>query len=205
MCRKRRTPTGFKCLYPNKLRFLSKLLYLGENFFIICWIFGRCPAVSSHLGWEEFPFRCSCAQNPIKGNEEMQNHPSICVCPCSDSTGNVIDLVKDRLPELQLSEEDRQKNLELLEQAKKVSDRFLSRRGRRSTSSLSESPTGMWHFHWSHNMLLFQNNSQKTLWPQAFLQLRVRHLPRALWLRSLEMKFLFQLRDSQKQPSLLAR
>ncbi|KAG7230442.1 hypothetical protein INR49_024551 [Caranx melampygus] len=59
-----------------------------------------------------------------------------------DSTGNVIDLVKDQLPELQLSEEDRQKNLELLEQAKKVSDRFLTRRGRRSTSSLTDSPTG---------------------------------------------------------------
>ncbi|XP_008286923.1 protein MRVI1 [Stegastes partitus] len=60
-----------------------------------------------------------------------------------DSTGNVIDLVKDQLPELQLSEEDRQKNLELLEQAKKVSDRFLTRRGRRSTSSLTDSPTGL--------------------------------------------------------------
>ncbi|XP_050929619.1 inositol 1,4,5-triphosphate receptor associated 1 isoform X2 [Lates calcarifer] len=60
-----------------------------------------------------------------------------------DSTGNVIDLVKDQLPELQLSEEDRQKNLELLEQAKKVSDRFLTRRGRRSTSSLNDSPTGL--------------------------------------------------------------
>ncbi|XP_029353921.1 protein MRVI1 isoform X3 [Echeneis naucrates] len=59
-----------------------------------------------------------------------------------DSTGNVIDLVKDQLPELQLSEEDRQKNLELLDQAKKVSDRFLMRRGRRSTSSLADSPTG---------------------------------------------------------------
>ncbi|XP_037103451.1 uncharacterized protein mrvi1 [Syngnathus acus] len=58
-----------------------------------------------------------------------------------DSTGHVIDLVKDKLPELQLSEEDRQKNLELLEQAKKVSDRFLMRRGRRSTSSLSDSTT----------------------------------------------------------------
>lgn len=54
----------------------------------------------------------------------------------------MIDLVKDHLPELQLSEEDRQKNLELLEQAKKVSDRFLTRRGRRSATSLSESPTG---------------------------------------------------------------
>ncbi|XP_040025147.2 uncharacterized protein mrvi1 [Gasterosteus aculeatus] len=57
-----------------------------------------------------------------------------------DSTGNVIDLLKDQLPELQLSNEDRQKNLELLQQAKKVSDRFLTRRGRRS---LSESPTGL--------------------------------------------------------------
>ncbi|KAM4743607.1 inositol 1,4,5-triphosphate receptor associated 1-like isoform 2-T2 [Anableps anableps] len=60
-----------------------------------------------------------------------------------DSTGNVIDLVKDQLPELQLSEEDRQKNLELLEQAKMVSDRFLTRRGRRSISSLTDSPTGL--------------------------------------------------------------
>ncbi|XP_013882379.1 protein MRVI1 isoform X2 [Austrofundulus limnaeus] len=60
-----------------------------------------------------------------------------------DSTGNVIDLLKDQLPELQLSEEDRQKNLELLDQAKKASDRFLTRRGRRSTSSLNDSPTGL--------------------------------------------------------------
>uniref|UniRef100_A0AAQ4QJS3 Murine retrovirus integration site 1 homolog n=1 Tax=Gasterosteus aculeatus aculeatus TaxID=481459 RepID=A0AAQ4QJS3_GASAC len=67
---------------------------------------------------------------------------SSCLCAYSsfsDSTGNVIDLLKDQLPELQLSNEDRQKNLELLQQAKKVSDRFLTRRGRRS---LSESPTG---------------------------------------------------------------
>ncbi|XP_057690369.1 inositol 1,4,5-triphosphate receptor associated 1 isoform X1 [Corythoichthys intestinalis] len=55
-----------------------------------------------------------------------------------DSKGHVIDLLKDKLPEIQLSEEDRQKNLELLDQAKKVSDRFLMRRGRRSTSSLSD-------------------------------------------------------------------
>uniref|UniRef100_A0A8C2ZJ23 Inositol 1,4,5-triphosphate receptor associated 1 n=1 Tax=Cyclopterus lumpus TaxID=8103 RepID=A0A8C2ZJ23_CYCLU len=62
-----------------------------------------------------------------------------------DSTGNVIDLLKDQLPEMQLSEEDRQKNLELLQQAKKVSDRFLTRRGRRSLtdlpSGLSPTPT----------------------------------------------------------------
>ncbi|KAJ8340200.1 hypothetical protein SKAU_G00348330 [Synaphobranchus kaupii] len=59
-----------------------------------------------------------------------------------DSKGHVIDLVKDQLPDLKLTAEDKQKNLELLEEAKRVSDRFLSRRGRRSTSSLSESPTG---------------------------------------------------------------
>lgn len=57
-----------------------------------------------------------------------------------DSTGHVIDLLKDPLPELQLSEEDRQKNLELLQQAKKVSDRFLTRRGRRSLTDL---PSGL--------------------------------------------------------------
>ncbi|KAK3533720.1 hypothetical protein QTP70_024318, partial [Hemibagrus guttatus] len=60
-----------------------------------------------------------------------------------DNDGHVIDLVKDELPEMQLSEEDRQKNLELLEEAKKVSDRFLTRRGRRSTCSLSDSPTAL--------------------------------------------------------------
>uniref|UniRef100_A0A8C1VQJ8 Murine retrovirus integration site 1 homolog n=1 Tax=Cyprinus carpio TaxID=7962 RepID=A0A8C1VQJ8_CYPCA len=43
----------------------------------------------------------------------------------------------------QLSEEDRQKNLELLEEAKKVSGHFLQRRGRRSTCSLTESPTAL--------------------------------------------------------------
>ncbi|XP_037401409.1 inositol 1,4,5-triphosphate receptor associated 1 isoform X2 [Pygocentrus nattereri] len=60
-----------------------------------------------------------------------------------DNDGHVIDLVKDQLPEIQLSEKDRQKNLELLEEAKKVSDRFLTRRGRRSTCSLTESPTAL--------------------------------------------------------------
>uniref|UniRef100_A0A674MI19 Inositol 1,4,5-triphosphate receptor associated 1 n=1 Tax=Takifugu rubripes TaxID=31033 RepID=A0A674MI19_TAKRU len=83
---------------------------------------------------------------------------------CSDSTGNVIDLVKDHLPELQLSEEDRQKNLELLEQAKKVSDRFLTRRGRRSTTSLSESPTGTLRCcHWCWLSILRRLNPAETL------------------------------------------
>uniref|UniRef100_A0A8C1ZRI6 Murine retrovirus integration site 1 homolog n=1 Tax=Cyprinus carpio TaxID=7962 RepID=A0A8C1ZRI6_CYPCA len=71
-----------------------------------------------------------------------RNSASSCPITTVDNDGHMIDLVKDQLPELQLSEEDRQKNLELIEEAKKVSDRFLQRRGRRSTCSLSESPTG---------------------------------------------------------------
>ncbi|XP_074523325.1 uncharacterized protein mrvi1 [Halichoeres trimaculatus] len=80
---------------------------------------------------------------PHSPRARMARKPSAGPITTVDSTGNVIDLVKDPLPELQLSEEDRQKNLELLEQAKKVSDRFLTRRGRRSTGSLSESPTAL--------------------------------------------------------------
>nr|XP_023646569.1 uncharacterized protein LOC111832971 isoform X3 [Paramormyrops kingsleyae] len=60
-----------------------------------------------------------------------------------DSRGHLIDLVKDQLPNVQLSEEEIRKNFELLEEAKKVSDRFLMRRGRRSTCSLSDPPTGL--------------------------------------------------------------
>nr|XP_041572659.1 inositol 1,4,5-triphosphate receptor associated 1 isoform X8 [Taeniopygia guttata] len=60
-----------------------------------------------------------------------------------DNSGHVIDLVNDPLPDVKISEEDKKKNLELLEEAKKVSERFLTRRGRKSRSSLSESPTGL--------------------------------------------------------------
>ncbi|MGH0175626.1 UNVERIFIED_CONTAM: hypothetical protein FKN15_071016 [Acipenser sinensis] len=60
-----------------------------------------------------------------------------------DSTGHVIDLVKDQLPDVKLSDKDTKKNLELLEEAKKVSEQFFMRRGRRSTCSLSDSPTGV--------------------------------------------------------------
>ncbi|XP_030339855.1 protein MRVI1 isoform X3 [Strigops habroptila] len=59
-----------------------------------------------------------------------------------DNSGHVIDLVNDQLPDVKISEEDKKKNLELLEEAKKVSERFLMRRGRKSRSSLPESPTG---------------------------------------------------------------
>ncbi|KAK0140226.1 Protein MRVI1 [Merluccius polli] len=72
-----------------------------------------------------------------------RNSPSGTPITTVDSAGQVIDLVKDALHEPQLSEEERQKNLDLLEQAKKVSDRFLTRRGRRSTSSLTEVPTAV--------------------------------------------------------------
>uniref|UniRef100_A0A9J7Y637 Inositol 1,4,5-triphosphate receptor associated 1 n=1 Tax=Cyprinus carpio carpio TaxID=630221 RepID=A0A9J7Y637_CYPCA len=72
-----------------------------------------------------------------------RNSASSCPMTTVDDDGHVIDLVKDQLPELQLSEEDRQKNLELLEEAKKVSGHFLQRRGRRSTCSLTESPTAL--------------------------------------------------------------
>ncbi|XP_042317430.1 inositol 1,4,5-triphosphate receptor associated 1 isoform X2 [Sceloporus undulatus] len=60
-----------------------------------------------------------------------------------DNAGHVIDLVNDQLPDVKISEEDRKKNLELLEEAKRVSERFLTRRGRKSRSSLSESPTAI--------------------------------------------------------------
>ncbi|NXJ08031.1 MRVI1 protein, partial [Odontophorus gujanensis] len=60
-----------------------------------------------------------------------------------DNDGHVIDLVNDQLPDVSISEEDKKKNLELLEEAKKVSERFLMRRGRKSRSSLPESPTAV--------------------------------------------------------------
>ncbi|XP_069596647.1 inositol 1,4,5-triphosphate receptor associated 1 [Ranitomeya imitator] len=58
-----------------------------------------------------------------------------------DNNGHVIDLVHGSLPDLRISEEDKRKNLQLLEEAKKVSEKFLTRRGRRSRCSLSDSPT----------------------------------------------------------------
>ncbi|XP_066495721.1 inositol 1,4,5-triphosphate receptor associated 1 isoform X1 [Tiliqua scincoides] len=60
-----------------------------------------------------------------------------------DNAGHVIDLLNDQLPDVKISDEDKKKNLELLEEAKRVSERFLTRRGRKSRSSLSESPTAV--------------------------------------------------------------
>ncbi|KAM6173468.1 LOW QUALITY PROTEIN: inositol 1,4,5-triphosphate receptor associated 1 [Erethizon dorsatum] len=60
-----------------------------------------------------------------------------------DPAGHVIDLVNDQLPDISISEEDKKKNLALLEEAKLVSERFLSRRGRKSRSSLGDSPAAV--------------------------------------------------------------
>ncbi|XP_067902808.1 inositol 1,4,5-triphosphate receptor associated 1 isoform X2 [Heterodontus francisci] len=58
-----------------------------------------------------------------------------------DGDGQVYDLVNDELPDVQLSDEDKKKNAELLEEAKKISERFLTRRCRRSRTSDSDLPT----------------------------------------------------------------
>lgn len=62
--------------------------------------------------------------------------------PSADPTGHIIDLVNDQLPDISISEEDKKKNLALLEEAKLVSERFLTRRGRKSRSSPGDSPSG---------------------------------------------------------------
>ncbi|XP_036773898.2 inositol 1,4,5-triphosphate receptor associated 1 isoform X2 [Manis pentadactyla] len=60
-----------------------------------------------------------------------------------DPLGHVIDLVKDQLPDISISEEDKQKNLALLKEAKSVSERFLTRRGRKSRSGPGDSPSAV--------------------------------------------------------------
>ncbi|XP_023362037.1 protein MRVI1 isoform X1 [Sarcophilus harrisii] len=60
-----------------------------------------------------------------------------------DNAGHIIHLVNDQLPDIKISEEDKKKNLELLEEAKRVSERFLTRRGRKSRSSLPDSPSAI--------------------------------------------------------------
>ncbi|XP_008149256.2 inositol 1,4,5-triphosphate receptor associated 1 isoform X2 [Eptesicus fuscus] len=60
-----------------------------------------------------------------------------------DPAGHVIDLVNDQLPDISISEEDKKKNLALLEEAKLVSERFLTRRGRKSRSSPGDSPSAV--------------------------------------------------------------
>nr|XP_058161729.1 inositol 1,4,5-triphosphate receptor associated 1 isoform X3 [Dasypus novemcinctus] len=60
-----------------------------------------------------------------------------------DSAGHIIDLVNDQLPDISISEEDKKKNLALLEEAKTVSERFLTRRGRKSRSSPGDFPSAV--------------------------------------------------------------
>ncbi|XP_059508065.1 inositol 1,4,5-triphosphate receptor associated 1 isoform X6 [Stegostoma tigrinum] len=60
-----------------------------------------------------------------------------------DGDGHIYDLVNDKLPEVQLSDEDKKKNAELLDEAKKISERFLTRRCRRSRNSTSDSPPAL--------------------------------------------------------------
>ncbi|KAF4798451.1 Protein MRVI1 [Turdus rufiventris] len=81
-------------------------------------------------------------RSPHRRHSNRANRNSTSSLTSVDNSGHVIDLVNDPLPDVKISEEDKKKNLELLEEAKKVSERFLTRRGRKSRSSLSESPTG---------------------------------------------------------------
>ncbi|XP_047732705.1 inositol 1,4,5-triphosphate receptor associated 1 isoform X9 [Prionailurus viverrinus] len=60
-----------------------------------------------------------------------------------DPAGHIIDLVHDQLPDISISEEDKKKNLALLEEAKLVSERFLTRRGRKSKSCPGDSQSGL--------------------------------------------------------------
>uniref|UniRef100_A0A8D0CAF3 Inositol 1,4,5-triphosphate receptor associated 1 n=1 Tax=Salvator merianae TaxID=96440 RepID=A0A8D0CAF3_SALMN len=81
--------------------------------------------------------------SPHLRHSSRNTRTSACSLTSVDNTGHVIDLVNDLLPDVQLSDEDKKKNLELLEEAKKASERFHTRRGRKSRSSLSESPTAI--------------------------------------------------------------
>ncbi|XP_025783920.1 protein MRVI1 isoform X9 [Puma concolor] len=60
-----------------------------------------------------------------------------------DPAGHIIDLVHDQLPDISISEEDKKKNLALLEEAKLVSERFLTRRGRKSKSCPGDSQSAV--------------------------------------------------------------
>ncbi|XP_057409328.1 inositol 1,4,5-triphosphate receptor associated 1 isoform X4 [Balaenoptera acutorostrata] len=63
--------------------------------------------------------------------------------PSADPAGHIIDLVNGQLPDISISEEDKRKNLALLEEAKSVSERFLTRRGRKSRSSPGDCPSAV--------------------------------------------------------------
>nr|XP_012611264.1 protein MRVI1 isoform X1 [Microcebus murinus] len=85
--------------------------------------------------------------NRVHGPHKRLSHRHLKVSTASltsvDPTGHIIDLVNDQLPDISISEEDKKKNLALLEEAKSVSERFLTRRGRKSRSSPGDSPTAV--------------------------------------------------------------
>ncbi|XP_009572853.1 PREDICTED: protein MRVI1-like, partial [Fulmarus glacialis] len=82
-------------------------------------------------------------RSPHRRHSNRATRNPTCSLTSVDNSGHVIDLVNDQLPDVKISEEDKKKNLELLEEAKKASERFLMRRGRKSRSSLPESPTAV--------------------------------------------------------------
>ncbi|XP_020039939.2 inositol 1,4,5-triphosphate receptor associated 1 isoform X5 [Castor canadensis] len=82
---------------------------------------------------------------PSPQRRPSHRHLKVSTAPLTsvDPAGHVIDLVNDQLPDISISEEDKKKNLALLEEAKSVSERFLTRRGRKSRSSPGDSPSGL--------------------------------------------------------------
>uniref|UniRef100_A0A8C9AJX7 Inositol 1,4,5-triphosphate receptor associated 1 n=1 Tax=Prolemur simus TaxID=1328070 RepID=A0A8C9AJX7_PROSS len=85
--------------------------------------------------------------NRVHGPHKRLSHRHLKVSTASltsvDPAGHIIDLVNDQLPDISISEEDKKKNLALLEEAKSVSERFLTRRGRKSRSSPGDSPSAV--------------------------------------------------------------
>uniref|UniRef100_A0A8C0G6I5 Inositol 1,4,5-triphosphate receptor associated 1 n=1 Tax=Chelonoidis abingdonii TaxID=106734 RepID=A0A8C0G6I5_CHEAB len=99
--------------------------------------------ISSLLFTAMFCFSFPRPHSPHLRHSNRHTRTSVSSLTSVDNTGQVIDLVNGQLPDVKISDEDKKKNLELLEEAKRVSERFLMRRGRKSRSSLPESPTAV--------------------------------------------------------------
>lgn len=112
-------PQAIFCLHQHLAEVLWSVLSLGDISGLGCGVAGPL-SLGPRMQWLSF-----------------QAHSS-----SADPEGHVIDLVNDQLPDISISEEDKKKNLALLEEAKSVSERFLTRRGRRSRSSPGDSPSG---------------------------------------------------------------
>ncbi|XP_042197533.1 inositol 1,4,5-triphosphate receptor associated 1 [Callorhinchus milii] len=87
------------------------------------------------------------SHSPVQSRSSRNSRASLSsassLTSVADGDGHVYDLLNDELPDVDLSDEDKKKNTELLEEAKKVSERFLTRRSRRSRTGNSESPTAL--------------------------------------------------------------